>query len=77
MTLSLGLASVFMINGSLYYPDEIQVNLPQVQSEEVFFIVPKKRICMRLGVGYVVEYSEEVVKEIKAECLEKKSIKSE
>ena len=70
MTLSLGLASVFMINGSLYNPDEIKVNLPQVQSEEVFFIVTKKSICIPAG-GMYARYPEETEKKIKAECFEK------
>ena len=42
MTFALGLASVFVLNGSLQFSDEITVNLPQVKSSEVFEIITKE-----------------------------------
>jgi len=41
MTLTLGLASVFLSNGSLKSSDEIPVNLPKVQSESPIIVFPK------------------------------------
>lgn len=38
MTFALGLASVFVFNGSLKFPDEIQVNLPEVESESPIIV---------------------------------------
>ncbi len=42
MTFALGLASVFVFNGTLQFSDEIPVNLPQVQSSGVFEIITKE-----------------------------------
>jgi hypothetical protein len=42
MTFALGLASVFMFNGSLQFSDEIPVNLPKVQSKSVLEVITKE-----------------------------------
>lgn len=42
MTFALGLASVFAVNGTLQFSDEIPVNLPQVKSISVFEIITKE-----------------------------------
>ncbi len=42
MTFALGLASVFVFNGSLKYSDEVSVNLPQAESSSVFEIITKE-----------------------------------
>ena len=42
ITFTLGVASVFMLNGSLYFSDEVPVNLPQVKSSSVFEIITKE-----------------------------------
>lgn len=42
MTFAFGLASIFLLNGSLKYSDEISVNLPQVKSSSVFEIITKE-----------------------------------
>lgn len=42
MTFALGLASVFVFNGSLKYSDEVLVNLPKVKSSSVFEIITKE-----------------------------------
>ncbi|HXH69954.1 MAG TPA: hypothetical protein VNI60_06350 [Pyrinomonadaceae bacterium] len=42
MTFALGLASVFLSNGSLKYSDEVSVNLPRVKSSSVFEIITKE-----------------------------------
>lgn len=42
ITFTLGLASVFVLNGSLNYSDEISVNLPKVESSSVFEIITKE-----------------------------------
>lgn len=56
MTLSLGLASVFMINGSLYNPDEIKVNLPQVKSSKVLEVTTSdKTVFAMVGQGCGLE----------------------
>ena len=41
MTFALGLASVFVINGSLQFLDEVTVNLPETESGEVIVIHSK------------------------------------
>ena len=41
MTFALGLASVFVMNGSLQFSDEVTVNLPETKSESVILIYPK------------------------------------
>lgn len=43
MTLALGLASVFFMNSSLRIKDEIAVDLPQVESTDVFEIITKEK----------------------------------
>jgi hypothetical protein len=42
MTFAFGLASVFMLSGSLKDEREIKVNLPQTESAEVFEIITKR-----------------------------------
>ena len=44
MTFAIGLASVFVFNGSLKFSDEISVDLPKVQFESslIVFSLPKK-----------------------------------
>jgi hypothetical protein len=78
LTLTLGLASVYIFKSS----NEIEVNLPEFQSDTVIFVTPKRRLCMPGGGGshqisHSKEFIHELVKEWRAECLEKKSIKSE
>ena len=70
MTFALGLASVFMFEGSLY-SDEIYVDLPEVKSDSVIFVIPKKEICIPYvgGSHYVV--TKEFVKEWELNCLPK------
>jgi hypothetical protein len=41
MTFALGLASVFVMNGSLQFSDEVQVNLPKTKSGEILIVYPK------------------------------------
>jgi hypothetical protein len=43
MTFAIGLASVFVLNGSLKFSEEIPVNLPKVKFEPstIFFLLPK------------------------------------
>jgi hypothetical protein len=41
MTLTLGLASVFMMNGSLQNSNEIFVNLPLVESSSPIIVYPE------------------------------------
>ena len=41
MTFALGLASVFMINGSLQFSDEASINLPETNSKSVILVYPK------------------------------------
>ena len=52
MTFALGLASVFVMNGSLKLSDERAVNLPQVKSGEVFEIITKEKWEGFLFVGH-------------------------
>ena len=40
MTFTLGLASVFMMNDSLQFPNEVTVNVPKIQSESPIVIFP-------------------------------------
>ena len=40
MTFALGLASVFMLNGSLQFSDEVFVNLPEINNE-IILVHPK------------------------------------
>ncbi len=53
MTFALGLAIVFMSNGSLQFSDEILVNLPQTESESenVLIVFPLCRSERPLGGG--------------------------
>jgi hypothetical protein len=65
MTFALGLASVFVFNGSLKYPDEVPVNLPNVkfepstiifslsknQSSPIMFSIEKKVSSREFGGG--------------------------
>ncbi len=41
MTFALGLASVFIFNGSLKYSDEIPADLPKTQSESSVIVFPR------------------------------------
>lgn len=41
MTFALGLASVFIMNGSLQFSDEVLVNLPETESGEILIVYPK------------------------------------
>ncbi|MEO6588306.1 MAG: hypothetical protein ABIP06_03165 [Pyrinomonadaceae bacterium] len=41
MTLTLGLASVFILNGSLQISDEIFVHLPQIKSDSPVIVYPQ------------------------------------
>ncbi len=73
MTFAFGLSSVYLFYGSLNVSDEIKVELPQVQSETVIFVTPKKRVCMpQTGGSHFTFPSEEFLKEWKANCLKKK-----
>lgn len=51
MTFALGLAIVFMSNGSLQFSDEILVNLPKTESENVLIVFPLCRSERPLGGG--------------------------
>ena len=65
ITFAFGLASVFVLNGSLQSSDEIPVNLPEIHSESPIIIFPRysKEIPLggggagrgRLGVSYEVQ----------------------
>ncbi|MGI8786417.1 MAG: hypothetical protein ACR2HG_01465 [Pyrinomonadaceae bacterium] len=76
MTFALGLASVFVFNGSLKYSDEVFVNLPKVESDSVIFITPKKQVCMFGGGGSHWSPSPEFINEWKLNCLENNSVTS-
>lgn len=54
MTFALGLASVFLFNGSLKYSDEIPVNLPKVQSESPLIVIPTEAKFISNSVGIMV-----------------------
>lgn len=69
MTFAVGLASVFVLNGSLKYSNEIFVELPKTQSDSIIFITPKKRICFFGGAGSHWLPSQEYIDEWKANCL--------
>ena len=69
ITFALGLASVFMMNGSLQFSDEVYVNLPKVKSDSIIFVIPKKRICIFGGAGSHWSPSQEYIDEWKANCL--------
>jgi len=68
LTLALGLASVYMFNGTLKNAAGIEIELPKFQSESVIFVTPKSRLCMPSG-GHGFLLSEEFIKERKAKCL--------
>jgi len=72
MTFAVGLASVFVSNGSLETSDEVFVDLPKVHSDSVILITPKKRICMIYG-GSHWSPSQEFIKEWELNCLANKS----
>jgi len=76
LAFTIGLASVFMSNGSLKFSDEIFVDLPQIQSDSVIFITPKKHICMPFGGGSHANPSQEFIEEWKLNCLEDKTVNS-
>jgi hypothetical protein len=42
MTFALGLASVFVLNGSLKISEEITVNLPKIESEFPIIVFPRR-----------------------------------
>ncbi len=54
MTFALGLASVFMFDGSLKSSNEIPVNLPKVQSESPIIVFPKEAGLILNSVGITV-----------------------
>ena len=41
LTFAFGLASVFMLNNSLQFSDEVPVNLPQTESGEIIVVLPE------------------------------------
>ncbi len=74
ITFALGLASVFMMNGSLQFSDEVYVDLPKVKSETVILVNPKYRNEMPKMDGIIAcdrrrklskEQSEEQLKKIR------------
>lgn len=71
ITFTVGLASVFMMNGSLQTSDEIFVNLPQIESDSPIVVYPEYERFMRHvgGSGGITkcnrrELSEEEMKKI-------------
>ena len=58
LTFALGLASVFMIDGSLNNSGEIQVDLPTVHSDSIIVITPKIKKCIPTGGGSHFSYSD-------------------
>lgn len=61
MTFTLGLASVFVFNGSLKFSDEIPVNLPKVkfESSTMIFCLPKNQsVPMMISMEKKNEYRE-------------------
>lgn len=42
LTFAFGLASVFLLNGSLKFSDEVYVNLPKVESSSVIEVITKE-----------------------------------
>lgn len=74
MTFALGLASVFVFNGTLNFTDEIQVKLPETQSDSVIFITPKKSICIYpFAGGHGFPNTKEFIAKWKSNCLINKS----
>lgn len=53
MTLALGLASVFFMNGSLQFSEEVLVEFPQTSSGETLVVFPRygDEIPVRQGSG--------------------------
>ena len=51
MTFALGLASVFILNGSLQFSDEVPVNLPKTESGDVQIVFPRYENEMPYGGG--------------------------
>lgn len=78
MTFALGLASVYLFNGSLNFSDEIRIDLPQVQSDSVIFITPTKRFCFEsLATGSEgVPNTKEFIEEWKSSCLISNTVNS-
>ena len=59
MTFALGLASVFMLNGSLKFSDEVYVNLPRTESGSVLEISASKNMLFSTegqGCGLINKY---------------------
>ena len=54
MTFALGLASVFMFNGSLQFSDEIYVNSPHIQSETPLIVIPTEANFISNNVGIMI-----------------------
>lgn len=69
MTFALGLASVFVMNGSLRFSDEVSVNLPEVQSNSIIFVIPKKGICAERLSGSHAGFTKEFWSEWELHCL--------
>lgn len=51
MTFAVGLASVFVFNGSLKYSDEVPVNLPKTNSGDAIVVFPRCLYEMPFGGG--------------------------
>ena len=51
MTFALGLASVFMMNDSFQFSNQVYVNLPKTKSENVLIVFPLCRSEMPYSVG--------------------------
>jgi hypothetical protein len=78
MTFALGLASVFVFNGSLQSSSEVFVNLPKVKSESSFIIIPieNKNIDFgSYGCGYLLPIENHKKKRLKIENHKKKRLK--
>jgi len=58
MTFAFGLASVFVINGSLKDSDEIRVDLPEIESESPVIVFPKEGILIPYCSGSIGEKPE-------------------
>ncbi len=76
MTFALGLASFWMFDGFSNGLVEVPVNLPKVQTDSVIFIIPKKSICLEVGIVYGPPfYTQEFIKEWRLNCLSKTQVR--